>query len=459
MHSALPLLAASAIGGAQAVTSNGTINAPLVERQTSCFTFEDPVTACGAGDLTKANWDAFAIDEFLVGFINQFGTQDNFPKFFVSQDTPTENPFEGFDCSFFGTPTRSLPPCSVPSQNNPDAATDCNFDGLQGTFCANFIDPRAGFVVQNYINLWQGLQNHHDAIQDAADAINSANFINTMVSALAPKKQSIGLAVFNLIADLVTDILPIGGEIKAAATFMKKIRLVIKATKSDLKDDSNDVASVISSNQAIDQQVSATEEQLSQQLANVVSGTQKRLENILAQIFGPTKDPQLVDRDAIRSTFAFLNAYHGVFLDDVPQRADLRDQMRKQLQNWIVSSVLTTMGYDVTIDTTELFDAPGKPGGVCRAENGFSVSGGCALFRINGIDHDNGNVIDKALQGNNIFALQDTASIDIAGAIANAAACNSGGGGTVDFEGFLDMENTGSLPNCMFNFRVVSVAL
>ena len=425
-----------------------------MERQTACLHSETPVTNCDTSDLTKANWDAFNIDAFLAGFINQFGTSDNFPKFFVSQDTPTENPFDDFDCSSFGVTT-----CSVPTQNNPDATTDCNFDGLTGEFCSNFIAPEAGFVVQNYINLWQGLQNHHDAIQDAADAINSANFIDTMVSALAPKKQSIGLAVFSLIADLVTDILPIGGEIKAAATFMKKIRLIIKATKSDLKSDSQDIESVISSNGAIDSQTSATEDQLKQQLANVVTGTQQRLTNILAQVFGANQDPQQVDSSTIQGTFAFLNAYHGVFLDDVPQRADLAKQMQTQLQNWIVSSVLSTMGYDVTIDTTPLEDAPDSPGGVCKAEDGFTVSQGCALFRINGIDHSNGDVIDSAQQGNNIFALQDTAGIDINGAIANAQACNNGGGGTADFESFLDMDNSASLPGCMFNFRVLVTKL
>jgi hypothetical protein len=453
----LAVLATSAVATSQSST-NASVKIPLAERQT-CFIGPDPVTACNPQDFTKANWAAFDIDTHLSNFINAFGTADNFPKFFVSQSTPTENPFDGFDCSFFGTPSQSLPPCSIPTQNNPDAATDCNFNGLQGTFCANFIDPKAAFVANNYINLWQGLQNHHDAIQDAADAINNANFINNMVQALAPKKQSIAPAVFNLIADLVTDILPIGGEIKAATTFMKKIRLIIKETNSDLQDDSKDIVSVIAQNEAIDQEVSATEDQLKQQLANIVSGTQKRLENILAQVFGPNKDPQLVDTGAISSTFAFLNPYHGVFLDDVPQRADLRDQMQKQLQNWIVSAVLSTMGYDVTIDTTELADPPGQFGVVCKAENGFSVSGGCALFRINGIDHDNGNVIDSATQGNNIFALQDTAGIDINSVIANAEACNSGGGGTVDFEDFLSMDNTGALPNCMFNFRVVRTKL
>jgi hypothetical protein len=163
---------------------------------------------------------------------------------------------------------------------------------------------------------------------------------------------------------------------------MKKIRLVIKATKSDLKDDSKDIVSIIQNNEAIDKEVSATEDQLNQQLGNMVTGTQSRLQNILNQVFGPNQDPQTIDNESqIPSTIAFQNAYHGVFLDDVPQRSDLASQMQTQLQNWIVSSVLTTMGYDVTIDTVALEDAPGEPGGVCKAENGFTVSTGCALFR------------------------------------------------------------------------------
>ncbi|KAK5051899.1 hypothetical protein LTR84_002702 [Exophiala bonariae] len=444
----LPIFALS-----QSLKNNG-IGHELKSRQTFCSLGVNHVTACGSGDLTTENWNTFNIDAFLLGFINQFGTSDNFPKFFVSQDTPTENPFDGFDCSSFGSSS-----CSVPSLSNPDVGTDCAFDGLESTFCANFIAPEAAFVVQNYINMWQGLQNHHDAIQDAADAITSSGFIDTMVKALAPKKQPIAPAVFSLIADIVTDILPIGGEIKAATTFMKKFRLIFNKTQSDLKDDSNDIVSIIQANEAIDQEVTATEDQLKQQLANMVTGTQARLQKILDQVFGANKDPQIIENAAdVQNTYAFQNAEGGMFLDDVPQRSDLAAQMQKQLQNWIVSSVLTVMGYDVTVDLTELADPPGKPGTVCRAENGFSVGRGCALFRINGID-GGGNVIEDARMGNNIFALQD-AGLDIGAVVSNAENCNGGnGGGVADFESFLAMDNTNALPDCMFNFRVKAVAL
>lgn len=432
----------------------GSIDDLLRSRQTICALGVNHVTACGSGDLTIDNWNKFDIDTNLASFINQFGTSDNFPKFFVSQDTPDSDPFEIFDCSSFGSNS-----CAVPSLSNTDAATDCAFDGLESTFCANFIAPEAGFVAQNYINMWQGLLNHHDAIQDAADAITKSGFINTMVSSLAPEKQSIAPAVFNLIADIVTDILPIGGEIKAATTFMKKFRLIFDKSQSDLVNDSNDIESIIQANEAIDQEVTATEDQLTQQLANMVTGTQSRLQKILDQVFGANKDPQTIEDAAdVRSTFAFQNAEGGMFLDDVPQRSDLAAQMQKQLQNWIVSSVLTVMGYDVTVDTTPLADPPGEPGTVCKAENGFTVGRGCALFRINGIDGQ-GNVINEAKKGNNIFALQD-AGLDIGAIVTNAENCNGRkGGGVADFKGFLAMGNTNALPDCMFNFKVLATAL
>ena len=50
----------------------------------------------------------------------------------------------------------------------------------------------------------------------------------------------------------------------------------------------------------------------------------------------------------------------------MPELADLKDQMKTQLQNWIASSVLTTMGYDVTIDTTASFDDAANPSAVYR---------------------------------------------------------------------------------------------
>ena len=79
------------------------------------------------------------------------------------------------------------------------------------------------------------------------------------------------------------------------------------------------------------------------------------------------------------------------------------------------------MGYDLTIDTTARFDDPANPGGVCTAEKGFNVPGGCALFRIHGIGAT-GDVIEGH-QGNGIFALKNVAGINIRGMVANAEGC------------------------------------
>jgi len=143
-----------------------------------------------------------------------------------------------------------------------------------------------------------------------------------------------------------------------------------------------------------------------------------------------------------------------MFLDDLSQRADLAVQMQIQLQKGIVSSALTTMSYDLTIDTTPLEDPPGAPGTVCKAENGFTVSTGRVLFRINGW-----RCHRPSPAGNNIFALQ-SAGMDTQAMINNAQACTTGsGGGTLDFDDFLSMDNTDSLPSCMFNVRVKTTAL
>ncbi|KEF60861.1 uncharacterized protein A1O9_02423 [Exophiala aquamarina CBS 119918] len=152
------------------------------------------------------------------------------------------------------------------------------------------------------------------------------------------------------------------GRIEAATTFMKKFRLIFNETKSDLKDDSNDIESIIQSNEATDQEKS------------------------------------------LAPTLAVQNAADDMVVNDVPRRSDLAAQMQKQLQNWVVSAVLTTIGCDMVVDTAELADDLANPSGLCKAENGFTIGANCALFRIGGTDFK-GNVIADGTKGNNIFAL------------------------------------------------------
>ena len=53
--------------------------------------------------------------------------------------------------------------------------------------------------------------------------------------------------------------------------------------------------------------------------------------------------------------------------------------MMQQLKNGIASAILSAMGYEVTIDTSELEDDPAPLGGVCTAESGFTIAGGSPL--------------------------------------------------------------------------------
>ncbi|KAJ2983679.1 hypothetical protein NQ176_g522 [Zarea fungicola] len=411
-----------------------------------CVIGPTPVTKCASSDLTKRNWDAFGIDNFLFAMIRQFGTSDNFPKFILSQLAPAGQTVNAnFDCSNIQDPKN----CQIIGVHNPEAG-QCNFKGLDQTLCLDFSSPEAGFLAQNYFGIYNGLRAHFIAVRQAVDNLKNQNFISNLVDKLSPKKQPIGPAIFNLIADLVVDAIPIGGEVKAATTFMKKIKIVAKATKKDIKNDGKDIISVLESNGDIDKQAAATKDTLNQQLEAVAIGTQKRMTELVTRVFGPNQDPTTPDDKDIRNTVAFQSHYHGNFLEDVPTVQDLQPQMEKQMKTWIASRIISILGYAMFIDTTPLADGDNPPGTVCKAEGGFVAGGGCALFRI-GADAGGGNVIDGAQTANDIFALNDL-GINMNSVIDNARNCPQGN--SVDFEGFLQMDNSNSLPACMFTFPV-----
>jgi hypothetical protein len=438
------LLRASYLLTAVAVTS--------AAAQDLCILGPTPVTACGVGDVNKANWDKFGIDNFVFAMIRTFGTSDNFPKFILSQLAPKgqESVNANFDCSNIEDPTN----CKIDGLANPDGG-NCVFNNLGGTICLDFTSPEGGFLAINWINQYNGLRAHFLAVREAADNLKNENFISNMVDKLAPQKQPIAPAVFGLIADLIVDILPVGGEVKAATTFIKKFKIIRKATKKDIKDDGKDIISILESNSDIDKEAAATKDTISQQLEAIAVGTQQRMKDLVQQIFGPNQDPTTVDDNAITSTVAFINTYHGGFLDDVPGVSDLVPQMEKQMKTWVASQIINILGYALFIDSTPLEDPPGAPGTVCNAEGGIPVSGGCGLFRIGAVV-GSGNVIDGAQKANDIFALNDL-GVDMNDVVNNARGCPQGN--SVDFEGFLEMDDTSTLPNCMFTFPVQDVKL
>ncbi|KAJ2979069.1 hypothetical protein NQ176_g3469 [Zarea fungicola] len=418
-----------------------TANTELSKRL--CIKGPTPVTRCGLRDLTTENWKTFNIDAFLFSMINQFGTSDNFPKFILSQLAPKgqESINANFDCSNLEDPSK----CKINFVDNPEK-DNCVFDGLLGTHCGDFTSPEAGFLAANWIQLYSGLRAHFLAVRQAVDNLQKQNFVNLMVDALSPQKQPIGPAVFGLIADLVVDILPIGGEINAATTFMKKIKLVTKAINKDVKNDGGDIISVLESNKDIDRNAAANKDTLSKQVEAIAVGTQKRMKDLASRAFGKNQDSAMPKENEIKRTVAFLSAYHGIFLNDSPKVDELVPQMEKQIKLWVASQLMNVLGYSANVNRARL-EIPievgtNKPSDPCAARGGLSGDGGCVEFSIG----------DRP--ANDIFALQTRAGIDIGAMVRNANGCPSGR--KVDFEKFLDMGDTSKLPDCMFNFPVSS---
>lgn len=108
------------------------------------------------------------------------------------------------------------------------------------TVCAAYTAPEAAFVVQNYINYWQSLQNNFRAIEDVGNNIGSTSFVDTIVSGLAPKNESISEDIFELLASLAVAFLPVGGEGAAVNGFMEAVgnTLEVAVKGADIIEDS-----------------------------------------------------------------------------------------------------------------------------------------------------------------------------------------------------------------------------
>lgn len=71
---------------------------PLEPRQTStssCVGLDasiGKVTACDDAHINSANWAIFDIDTYFTKFIENFGISDNFPNFFVAQQSNPNRP-------------------------------------------------------------------------------------------------------------------------------------------------------------------------------------------------------------------------------------------------------------------------------------------------------------------------------------------------------------------------------
>lgn len=447
-----------ALASAQPHGQNATFQ--LVERQTdsdvitplvTCEGFVPKVTACNPEvDLTPANWINFDIDGYLIDFIQQFGTRDDFPNYFVQNQIPPISSGFFFDCTNFIDA-----PCFHPLVRNPATTTDCALSAIpqvDSFVCGRYIAPQAGFIVQNWINLFNGLKDQFNAIEDAANAILNSDFIDAIVDGLSPEKESVLAAVGDMFKDLALAILPIGGEIKAAGTFVKKLGVIFEAGGEDIISNSIGIVQVVQANADIEDNAAAAKDLLKRQVQAVVSDTQNFYLDLLTKIFvGPTTDPAFIGENdsAAIATNAFKFAKNGEFLEPLPSRQDLAKQMQNNLQHWIISTIMKKMAYDLIVDDTPLLDPPDQPGASCAGNKGIPLSGHpCALFRVDGITFDRKeNAGAKAANDPSVVR-----KVDFNAAFQNALDCN---GALPDFKGFLQPQDNSVLPTCFYSFDIL----
>lgn len=401
-----------------------------------------PVKACGITDLTTANWRAFGIDDFLVEFLQTFGMTQNFPREFVLQQSPIGSPHE-FGCFFVDDQA-----CIHAVVRNSASETDCAFTTIPNvveTVCNRYLSPQAAFVVQNYINLWQGVQNNFRAVEDAGRAILNSNFVNDVVDGLSEEKGSIFQAVFEAIVSIVIGFLPFGAAFKVGAKLFTRIDSILGFTGDDVLGGPVDVVKTINANDNIDDLAERIKDQLTRQIQDIITTEQSRMQTVLDRVFGTVvRSRAIVSADDARNSPVFQFAGSGEYLDGVPTREQLAANIEKNLKNFVVSSTISNIGWEFLLDPRELFEPPPVVSGtVCRANKGIPNVLGvpCGLFRTGGFDGKRMNN-PEVLSG----------LIDVKEMFDNASGC---GGGQPDWQAVINGEDgQDRLPRCMYNFKV-----
>lgn len=424
----------------------------LLARQELCDPLDQPVKACGPTDLTTAGWSSFGIDGFLSSFLQSFGTgaggDIGFPGFFVQQNLVPGDTFL-FDCSVIGSTS-----CSHAAGTNPTIETDCAFKDIPNIaqeVCGKYVSPQAGFVLENFIRLHQSVSNNFLAIEDAGNAILNSNFINDVVDGLSEEQGNILEAVFEAIAGIVLGFLPFGRAFTLGVKLFSGLNTIFSLTGQDAAlSGPLDVVNTITANNEIQDLAERTKDQLSRQVEAIIVSSQNRMQESLDIVFGtgPNSVSGVSGIEA-QDNFAFTLAQSGAFLDAVPSREDLAAVMETNLKNWIVSSTMTGMEWNILLDPTVLFDDPADPGGVCRkGVKGIpNVLGSqCALFRRGGFDTpkpENPAILEQL--------------INVEDAIRNAQECS---GGSPDWQAVIaGTDNSGTgLPRCLYTTSVLSIA-
>ncbi|OAP65257.1 hypothetical protein AYL99_01229 [Fonsecaea erecta] len=368
-------------------------------------------TGCGPADLTPDNWNANDIDAVVTGTPG-FGQSANFPQQFVTQFNPNQFSDAPFDCTNFSDPGACLIPGPFPND----------------VFCDNFSNPQVGFIVQAWINMYQNLRNMYYAIQDAHDQLVSEGYLAAMVNDISPQPLPIARSTLLELANLSLNFIPIpgaGAELAGIKTVLKTFKKLAGKVVDRAKEDAEDAAQTLQDQPQILQEV----------LDNAVPNVQAAIMDQLNAVF---VDAQIDDSSA-------QVLLGGVQLNAVPSQSDYATIMAQNLRAFLLAEAMNKIQMLQVVDNivSECDSGP---------EDTLSADGSqCRRF---GLPEDDATIPTAVTidHPNAMGDLEGRFGFSISAIADNAQACAAAGQNfsNVDFEGFLESDDPGVYPTCLF---------
>jgi hypothetical protein len=432
-----------------------TENPTLIDVISECSGAGTLVTSCG---LTQQEWQAFDIDSFLADAIARSGPEVSFPTAFAfAHRGPGAKNLNPFQCSTID-PAPNEDMCVQPVGFSSEAVVgnSCLFAPLRQqqlvtSACLEWTDPKAVFVVENYLSYRRTLRDQAIAIADARNLLRTNNFVNVIVDGTAEEKGSIFDKILEFFATIPLEIItsPFKGVLKGVKKVIGNLDTIDPSLDilPSATDSAADIFSTISNNAQIGEDKEKLKALLEAQLDTIVGSQRANLEKALDAVYGnPNGRQGRISVSDARNTVPFVAADGGSFLSPQPSLQTLTDDAEKQLKNWVITSIVSGMGWDLILDDTELLDDPADPGGACRGNKGISGLGArCALFRRKGVNGEDARFDSPRMNDPTAIGQQ----VDIRALLANAQEC---GGGQAQ----PDVDGAGDLPRCTYNFRIAN---
>lgn len=138
--------------------------------------------------FTQEEWQALDIDSFLADAIVSIGAGANFPQAFADAFAPFDGRSSPLDqCGFLvgASCQHSAFVSQMTSANCPSIAS-----GPEDR-CLRYSDARAAIVIENYLQLREGIQAQADAVSNARDRLVQENFVSDLMDGMAQEQGNL----------------------------------------------------------------------------------------------------------------------------------------------------------------------------------------------------------------------------------------------------------------------------